>query len=43
MASKIDTNSFRAMLEALIAGERSPRVLADPALGKMKAKRAALI
>ena len=43
MASKIDTKSVRAMLEALIAGERSPRVLADLALGKMKAKRAALI
>ena len=43
VASKIDTKSVRAMLEALIAGERSPRVLADLALGKMKAKRAALI
>ena len=30
------------MIEALIAGERSPRVLADLARGKMKAKRAAL-
>jgi transposase len=43
VASKIDTKSVRAMLEALIAGERSPRVLADLALGKMKAKRAALV
>ena len=43
VASKIDTKSVRAMLEALIAGERSARVLADLALGKMKAKRAALI
>ena len=43
VASKIDTKSVRAMLEALIAGERSPRVLADLALGKMKARRAALI
>jgi transposase len=43
VASKIDAKSVRAMLEALIAGERSPRVLADLALGKMKAKRAALI
>jgi transposase len=42
VASKIDAKSVRAMLEALIAGERSPRVLADLALGKMKAKRAAL-
>ena len=38
-----DTKSVRAMIEALIAGERSPRALADLALGKMKAKRAALI
>ena len=43
MASTIDTLSVRAMIEALIAGERSPRVLADLAIGKMKAKRAALI
>jgi transposase len=43
VASKIDTLSVRAMIEALIAGERSPRVLADLAIGKMKAKRAALI
>jgi transposase len=43
VASKIDAKSVRAMLEALIAGERRPRVLADLALGKMKAKRAALI
>ena len=31
------------MIEALIAGERDPRRLADLARGKMKAKRAALI
>jgi transposase len=31
------------MIEALIAGERSPRALADLARGRMKAKRAALI
>ena len=43
VASTIDTQSVRAMIEALIAGERSPRVLADLAIGKMKAKRAALI
>jgi transposase len=30
------------MLEALIAGERDPEVLADLALGKMRSKRAAL-
>jgi transposase len=43
VASTIDTMPVRAMIEALIAGERSPRVLADLAIGKMKAKRAALI
>ncbi len=31
------------MIEALIAGERNPKVLADLAIGKMRAKRAALI
>jgi transposase len=43
VASTIDTLSVRAMIEALIAGERSPQVLADLAIGKMKARRAALI
>jgi transposase len=43
VASKLDTLSVRDMLEALIAGERDPKVLADLARGKMKAKRAALI
>jgi transposase len=43
VASTIDTLSVRAMIEALIAGERSPAVLAGLAIGKMKAKRAALI
>src|ERR1035437_9561076 len=43
VASTTATMSVRAMLEALIAGERSPRVLADLAIGKMKARRAALI
>ena len=38
----MDQLSVRDMIEALIAGERSPRVLADLARGKMKAKRAAL-
>ena len=37
------TKSVRDMIEALIAGERSPRALADLARGRMKAKRAALI
>ena len=35
--------SVRDMLEALIAGERDPRRLADLARGKMRPKRAALI
>ncbi len=43
VASKIDTLSVRDMIEALIAGERNPRVLADLARGRMKAKRAALV
>ena len=43
VASKLDTVSVRAMLEALIAGERNPRVLADLARGRMRIKRAALI
>ncbi len=42
VASTIDTLSVRAMIEALIAGERSPAVLAGLAIGKMKARRAAL-
>ena len=43
VASSLDTLSVRDMLEALIAGERDPRVLAGLARGKMKAKRTALI
>jgi transposase len=43
VASDILGKSGRAMLEALIAGERRPAVLADMALGKMRAKRAALV
>jgi transposase len=35
--------SVRDMLEALIAGQRDPHVLADLARGKMRAKRAALV
>ena len=37
------TKSVRDMIEALIAGERSPRALADLARGRMKARRAELI
>ncbi len=43
VACKLDTLSTRDMLEALIAGERNPRVLADLARGRMRTKRAALI
>ena len=43
VASDIMGVSGRAMIEALIAGERDPRRLADLARGKMTAKRAALI
>ena len=39
VASSLATQSVRAMLEALIAGERNPKVLADLAVGKMRAKR----
>ena len=42
VATDIFGKSGRAMLEALIAGERDPEVLADLALGKMRPKRAAL-
>jgi transposase len=43
VASKIDTLSVRDMLEALIAGERDPRVLAGLARGRMKVKHPALV
>jgi len=43
VASSLDTLSVRDMLEALIAGERDPKVLAGLARGRMKAKHAALI
>jgi transposase len=43
VASTLDTKSVRDMLEALIAGERDPKVLAGLARGRMKAKHAALI
>jgi transposase len=42
VASKMDTLSGRDMIEALIAGERDPRVLAALARGRLKAKRAEL-
>jgi transposase len=44
VASKLAGNaSCRAMTEAMIAGERDPRVLADLALGPMRGKRAELV
>lgn len=42
VATDIFGKSGRAMLEALIAGERDPDVLSGLALGKMRPKRAAL-
>jgi transposase len=42
VASDIFGKSGRAMLDALIAGERDPELLADLALGKMRPKRLAL-
>jgi transposase len=42
VATDIFGKSGRAMLEALIAGERDPEVLADLALGKMRKKTSAL-
>ena len=38
VASSIATKSGRAMIEALIDGERRPKVLADLALGRMRSK-----
>jgi transposase len=43
VASKLDTLSVRAMVEALIAGERDPKVLAGLAKGRMRSKHAALV
>ena len=43
VATDIFGVSGRAMLEALIAGERDPDVLAELALGQMRAKHAALV
>ena len=43
VASKLDTRSVRDMIEALIAGERDPHVLAGLARGRMKVKHHALV
>ncbi|KUL36251.1 IS110 family RNA-guided transposase [Actinoplanes awajinensis] len=43
VVSSLDTLSARAMIEALIAGERDPRVLAGLARGRMRSKNAALV
>jgi transposase len=42
VASRLTTLSARDMIEALIAGERDPQVLAGLARGRMRAKNAAL-
>ena len=42
VASSLDTDSTRAMIEALIAGQRNPKALADLAIGRMRPKRAQL-
>jgi transposase len=43
VASSLDTLSTRDMIEALIRGERDPRVLAGLARGRMKARHADLV
>ncbi len=43
VASTLDTLSTRDMIEALIRGERDPKVLAELARGRMRGKRAALV
>ena len=43
VASSLGTVSVRDMLEALIAGERDPKVLARLARGRMRVKHAALV
>ena len=43
VASRIDGVSVREMIEALIAGERDPRVLAGFARGRLRMKQTALI
>ncbi len=42
VASSLTTVSARAMLAALIAGKRDPRVLAELAMGRMRVKIPAL-
>ena len=43
VASKLDTKPVRGMLEALIAGQRDPEVLADLARGRMRSKHDRLV
>jgi transposase len=43
VASKLDAKSVRDMLEALIAGERDPQVLASLARGRMRSKHDRLV
>ena len=43
MASKLTTRSAQDMITAMIAGERDPRVLADMARTRMRAKHDALV
>jgi transposase len=43
VASKLDAKSVRDMLEALIAGERDPEVLASLARGRMRSKHDRLV
>jgi transposase len=43
VASRVLTQSGRAMIEALIGGEDDPNVLAELAKGRMRAKRPALV
>ena len=43
VASTLDSRSARDMLEALIAGQRNPKVLAGLARGRMRAKYPALV
>jgi len=40
--SKLTTDTARAMIEALIAGQRNPKILAELAIGKARSKRAEL-
>ena len=43
VASQVWTLSARAMIEALIAGERDPNTLAELALGRLRPRRAELV